>query len=241
MSETSQNPNATKTPEMDLDEIMSEVRALHQGLNQATEGAAMKPAAPVAAAQSPNLEESSIESIIEDVAQDLADLSAQQVAQTSQVAQVTEAAPVQTPEVAAVVAEVPAAVTPVVTASVAEESLAIPMPVESDAPLEEMLVGLKSDTQENQLATVTPIYESKLETTGEVAMKSVSEPKSTTTEAESSLAIQLSGSMSVKLKYECDGQEVQISFAEQCLKVQFTDGTEFKIPVARGAKARQAA
>ena len=52
-----------------------------------------------------------------------------------------------------------------------------------------------------------------------------------------SLSLNLAGSTSLKLKYEYEGQEILIGFADQCLKVTLSDGTEFKIPLGR-SKAR---
>lgn len=48
-----------------------------------------------------------------------------------------------------------------------------------------------------------------------------------------SLTLTLTGNMTLKLKYEFEGQEVIVSFADQALRVQMTDGTEFKVPVSR--------
>jgi hypothetical protein len=47
------------------------------------------------------------------------------------------------------------------------------------------------------------------------------------------LTLTLTGNMTLKLKYEFEGQEVTVSFADQALRVQMTDGTEFKVPVSR--------
>ncbi len=47
------------------------------------------------------------------------------------------------------------------------------------------------------------------------------------------LTLSLQGSMTLKLKYEFEGQEVTLSFNDQFLRVELSDGTEFKIPVAR--------
>jgi hypothetical protein len=52
-----------------------------------------------------------------------------------------------------------------------------------------------------------------------------------------SLTMTLTGNMTLKLKYEFEGQEVTISFADQALRVQMTDGTEFKVPVSRMSQA----
>lgn len=51
-----------------------------------------------------------------------------------------------------------------------------------------------------------------------------------------SLTLVLSGQMTLRLKYDFEGQEVTVSFAEGCLKVELADGTEFKIPVGKFKK-----
>jgi hypothetical protein len=55
--------------------------------------------------------------------------------------------------------------------------------------------------------------------------------------SDGSLTLTLTGNMTLKLKYEFEGQEVMVSFADQALRVQMSDGTEFKVPVARLAAA----
>ncbi|MGE4106164.1 MAG: hypothetical protein AB7F66_03050 [Bacteriovoracia bacterium] len=59
---------------------------------------------------------------------------------------------------------------------------------------------------------------------------------SVTTETESgTLTMNLTGNMTLKLTYEFEGQEVSVCFVDQCLKVELSDGSEFKIPVRRAA------
>ncbi len=74
------------------------------------------------------------------------------------------------------------------------------------------------------------------------AAQNVTQLRPTPTEAwgepsksEGCLSMTLSGQMTLKLKYEFEGQEVTIGFVDQCLKVELSDGTEFKIPVKRKA------
>ena len=55
--------------------------------------------------------------------------------------------------------------------------------------------------------------------------------------SDGTLSMTLTGNMTLKLKYEFEGQEVTISFVDQSLRVQMTDGTEFKVPVSRNATA----
>jgi hypothetical protein len=54
------------------------------------------------------------------------------------------------------------------------------------------------------------------------------------------LSMTLSGQMTLKLKYEFEGQEVTIGFSDGALKVELSDGTEFKIPVSRRDHSRAA-
>lgn len=54
---------------------------------------------------------------------------------------------------------------------------------------------------------------------------------------EGSLTMSVNGTMTLKLKYEFEGHEVTIRFADHCLKVELADGTEFKIPVRASRQA----
>lgn len=55
------------------------------------------------------------------------------------------------------------------------------------------------------------------------------------------LTMILSGRMTLKLKYDFEGQEVMVSFADGCLKVELADGAEFKIPVGQVKRIRKPA
>lgn len=57
---------------------------------------------------------------------------------------------------------------------------------------------------------------------------------------EGSLTLSLSGSMTLKLKYEFEGQEVIVGFKDQFLQVTLADGTEFKVPVGRKTSGKAA-
>jgi len=57
---------------------------------------------------------------------------------------------------------------------------------------------------------------------------------------EGTLTMTLTGNMSLRLNYECDGQAVMVGFENGSLKVELADGTEFKIPVSRTRKMRVA-
>ncbi len=59
---------------------------------------------------------------------------------------------------------------------------------------------------------------------------------------ESALSMTLSGQMKLNLKYAFSGQEVTIRFEDGALKVELSDGTEFKVPVAaRRGRSSEAA
>jgi len=55
------------------------------------------------------------------------------------------------------------------------------------------------------------------------------------------LSMRLSGEVGLNLVYECSGQEIQISFREQCLYVELQDGSEFKIPLNKKSTIKLAA
>ncbi|OFZ41136.1 MAG: hypothetical protein A2070_08720 [Bdellovibrionales bacterium GWC1_52_8] len=58
---------------------------------------------------------------------------------------------------------------------------------------------------------------------------------------EAGLSMTLTGKMTLKLAYEYEGEQVSISFVDQALMVQLSDGTEFKIPVRRRPALRRVA
>lgn len=60
-------------------------------------------------------------------------------------------------------------------------------------------------------------------------------------EAAPSLTMSLTGSMTLRLKYEFAGQEVTVGFTEECFKIELADGTEFKIPMGRQKALRRVA
>ena len=51
------------------------------------------------------------------------------------------------------------------------------------------------------------------------------------------MTLSMSGSMTLRLNYEIEGQVVTIGFMDQILTVELADGTEFKIPLRRSSKA----
>lgn len=93
-----------------------------------------------------------------------------------------------------------------------------------DSGLEETLADLKEEASAGGLLD-EPTIASEAE---EVSMSQNDSGNDGT------LSLTLTGNMALKLKYEFEGQEVTISFVDQALRVQMTDGTEFKVPVIRG-------
>jgi uncharacterized membrane-anchored protein len=55
------------------------------------------------------------------------------------------------------------------------------------------------------------------------------------------LSMTVTGEMKLKLKYEFGGHEVTLKFGDDYLRVELSDGTEFKVPVQRGYGQHKAA
>lgn len=94
-------------------------------------------------------------------------------------------------------------------------------------PMEETLSQITTDSiPESKLlnepvqAVVTPILETPMKKARE----------------EGQMTLSVSGSMSLKLKFESGDQEVTVSFEGDSLKVSCNDGAEFKIPVGSGIR-----
>ena len=85
--------------------------------------------------------------------------------------------------------------------------------------------------------------ESDEEETLEMEMSEIEEEGETMSnfEGDGTMTMVLNGNMTLKLKYEIDGQEVTIGFADKMLKVQLADGTEFKIPLRAPRMIKKAA
>jgi hypothetical protein len=98
-----------------------------------------------------------------------------------------------------------------------------------ESNMEETLAELKSEEAGSSL-----LDEPSGETYSE---KPMSNTGGNSGDNDGALTMTVTGNMTLKLKYEFEGQEVTISFADQALRVQMTDGTEFKVPVARMAQS----
>jgi hypothetical protein len=58
--------------------------------------------------------------------------------------------------------------------------------------------------------------------------------------SENSLSMTVTGQMSLKLNFGYEGQEVLVHFNSDLIHIQFSEGTEFKIPVKRSQSNKAA-
>jgi hypothetical protein len=113
---------------------------------------------------------------------------------------------------------------------------------ESDASMEETLAAMKAEETGHGLLDEPATAEQESQFSDERTEEEFEMKKNGTAEAgEGCMSMSLQGSMTMKMKYEYEGQEVAISFVDGCLCVELSDGTEFKIPVARGGQSSKAA
>lgn len=106
--------------------------------------------------------------------------------------------------------------------------------------MESTLVELKDDPTMKTLLDQTFDDQARRQT--EVKETPVmSNAPQTNDESSPSLTMSLTGSMTLKLKYEFAGQEVTVGFSDDFLKIELADGTEFKIPVGRQKTLRRVA
>ncbi len=131
------------------------------------------------------------------------------------------------------------------TQSEAEEPFEEPV-AEAEEVAEEITEEVTNEEIADEEITDEQSEESTAELTGDEVSEEVSEeveeeesPMSHH-DADGALTLQLQGSMTLKLKYEADGQEVTVAFSDGCLKVTLGDGTEFKVPVSRRHSANVA-
>lgn len=97
-----------------------------------------------------------------------------------------------------------------------------------DAPMEEILAALKVEEAENG------VFENEANEDSKMAAVPMKTRKSLEGAEEGNLTLKLSGKMTLTLQYECEGQELNVSFEEGCLFLRMADGTEFKVPLKRG-------
>jgi hypothetical protein len=96
-----------------------------------------------------------------------------------------------------------------------------------DASMEETLAGMKEEESNG-----TGLLDQAPVDAGEEQMSHHDENNESQAQ-EGSLTMTLTGNMTLKLKYEFEGQEVSVGFSENFLKVELSDGTQFRIPVGR--------
>lgn len=102
----------------------------------------------------------------------------------------------------------------------------------ADAGLEDTLAELKEEASSGGLLDEVEKFEDEVEKFKDEVEKT--EEATMSQSNDGTLSLNVTGNMTLKLKYEFEGQEVTISFVDHALKVQTTDGAEFKIPFSRG-------
>ncbi|NDD92748.1 hypothetical protein EBZ37_11755 [bacterium] len=106
--------------------------------------------------------------------------------------------------------------------SLDERPLETRMATEHFAPLEEMLSGLGNEESHSEpRAPVIPL-ESKKAT-------------NRSSESESTLSLAVIGALKLRLELTRQSQSVQIHLEENQLRVELSDGTEFRIPLNKAA------
>ena len=111
-----------------------------------------------------------------------------------------------------------------------------------DASMEDTLTELKTDPNQEFIGS-SAVNETEEEVMDEAHEDSQSESNEDTNEmhedigmdqeSEGSLTMVLTGNMRLRLKYQAGEQTVSIGFADNALKVELGDGTEFRIPMKR--------
>jgi hypothetical protein len=108
-----------------------------------------------------------------------------------------------------------------------------------DSPsMEETLGDLKEDETAGPNLIDQAIGQSDVDVEEEESMNSEGMVE---TASDASVSIALSGTMTLKLSYDFGGQEVTIGFVDGALRVELSDGTEFKIPMNRSGELRKTA
>jgi len=114
---------------------------------------------------------------------------------------------------------------------------------ESEESMESTLAELKDDPTVKTLLDQTFDDQARRQSDREhveapmvTTQKEQPEMKNDSDETSPSLTMSLTGSMTLRLKYEFAGQEVTVGFTDEFLKIELADGTEFKIPVGREKK-----
>jgi len=126
----------------------------------------------------------------------------------------------------------------------------VPRPVHREQHVSQSQVG-RRDAPRDRSSSPAPSaprreHQEKRRTTGSVASLSRAgsrmerqlekKMKSSSTESpEGVLKMTLSGAMRLALVYEAEGRAVTVSFDDGFLKVELTDGTEFRIPLSRAS------
>jgi hypothetical protein len=247
----------------EIDEIMNEIEELQQSMSAAQNGSAPAPraqAAPVPVAAQPASEPSAAEpNVMEEFQGGSGDVSMEEtlanlkddepsgpnlIDQAMEAEAAAQAEEAESAEVAEVgeIAEVEAmedpseellddAETEALDEAVAEaEKAAILAAAEAEAAVAE------ADAAAEALAQEEDLVDEEME---EVPM-SEAPRRGRTPSHQPTVSMKLTGDMLLRLSYDFEGQEVVVGFSDGALRVQLSDGTEFKIPVRRNPLRRVA-
>jgi hypothetical protein len=184
-----------------------------------------------------NDSDNEINSIMNEIEELQKEMAPQSPAPAAVVAAATVVAPAAAPvePVTEVSAEAPAEIAEEALAGDDVEDILNEIQAKADhMSLEDTLSDIKAEDTDDGLLDVPDEEDEEIKSVSEtlVAHEEESMPKDEQGQGtDGTLSLTLSGNMTVKLKYEFEGQEVTISFADQTLRVGMADGTEFKVPV----------
>jgi hypothetical protein len=126
----------------------------------------------------------------------------------------------------------------------AEDDMAEFRSGDADSPsMEETLGDLKDDEPSgpNLIDQAIEQNSDSVDSLEDESMNDAGNITETETASDATVSIALSGSMTLKLSYDFAGQEVTIGFVDGALRVELSDGTEFKIPMNRSGELRKTA
>lgn len=124
--------------------------------------------------------------------------------------------------------------------TVAEPEEPAPVEAAAEETLEEEIQEIQSDPAEEEISASSQGDSEMTHEDSNLGHLPIKKKKSDAASADGSLTLTLTGNMTLKLNYAFEGQEVTVGFSDHALKVQLSDGTEFKIPVGRSSRAKAA-
>jgi hypothetical protein len=107
----------------------------------------------------------------------------------------------------------------------------------SEAPMEEMLSGLGRAELEAELAApnASPSTSPEPAPAPVIPLKGVASSSAREPAAESALSLSVVGALKLKLELTGPSQTIQIEVQDASLRVELSDGSEFRIPLNKAA------